>query len=125
MSGWGASFDGKQYLNLETVRRSGQAVRTPVWFAAAPDGTLYVYTIARTGKVKRIRHTPLARIAPCDFRGNVTGPWFDATATLVTGPDFDFGMGLIDRKYRPLKWLLDLGFLVTRRSRVVIRLSPR
>jgi hypothetical protein len=31
-----ATLDGQKYLNLETHRKIGTAVRTPVWFAASP-----------------------------------------------------------------------------------------
>jgi hypothetical protein len=123
MPSWGTTFDGQKYLNLETFRRSGEGVRTPLWFAASPDGTLYVYTLAQSGKVKRIRRSPQVRIAPCDKRGRVTGPWVDAAARLASGAEFDKGMALINRKYRPMKLLLDVGFLLFRRERAVIALS--
>ena len=59
------AFDGKKYLNLETYRRNGNGVRTPVWFAAAPEGgggqKLYVYTTADSGKAKRICPGSMAR----------------------------------------------------------------
>ena len=56
------AFAGQKYLSLETVRKNGTAVRTPVWFAGEPPAgtpaTLYFYTIADTGKMKRIRNNP-------------------------------------------------------------------
>lgn len=118
------AFDGRKYLSLETFRQSGQAVRTPVWFAAADAGTLYVYTTADSGKAKRIRRNGSVRIAPCDARGNNTGDWIDARAVLVTGQAFDRGMGLLNRKYWPLKWLMDVGVrLFGRHQRVMIAIS--
>lgn len=63
-----------RYLALETVRRSGTPVVTPVWFVQYAD-QLYFSAPAHTGKVKRLRHTPRGRIAPCDERGNVLGSW--------------------------------------------------
>jgi PPOX class probable F420-dependent enzyme len=103
------AFDGRKYLNLETYRKSGKGVRTPVWFAASPDGPrLYIYSTADSGKAKRIRHTSFVRIAPCDLRGNLTGPWIDARAEIVTGEESARGMRLLNRKYRPWKQLLDL-----------------
>lgn len=35
-------------------------------------------------RVKRLRRSPRARIAPCDARGRVRGDWRDATARLVS-----------------------------------------
>ena len=76
-------LDRHRYLSLATFRRSGVEVRTPVWFAAA-DGKLYVFTSGDSGKAKRLRNSPRARIAPCDARGGVWGAWREATARLVT-----------------------------------------
>jgi len=76
-------LDRHRYLSLATFRRSGVEVRTPVWFAAA-DGQLYVFTSGDSGKAKRLRNSPRARIAPCDARGGVRGAWREATARLVT-----------------------------------------
>jgi PPOX class probable F420-dependent enzyme len=125
-SAYFAALDRQQYLNLETTRRDGRDVRTPVWFAADPVGaTLYVYTLAASGKAKRIRHTAAVRVAPCDSRGRVTGDWIAARASIVGGDGFGHGMGLIDRKYRPWKQLLDLTVLLfRRRQRVVIAIEP-
>ena len=47
-------FKDKKYLNLETYRKNGQVMPTPVWFVQ--DGEVfYVRTGANSGKVKRIR----------------------------------------------------------------------
>lgn len=65
-------FHDQQYINLETYRRNGQAMRTPVWFMQEGD-TLFVRTIANSGKVKRARNFPDVRVAPCDQTGNLRG----------------------------------------------------
>ena len=78
-----AQFANQQYLNLGSYKRDGSPVQTPVWFAE-DDGTLYIYTLANAGKVKRIRRNLRVRIAPCTMRGNVTGQWGEAKAHIVT-----------------------------------------
>jgi uncharacterized protein len=102
----------QKYLNLETYRRTEAGVRTPVWFAAAPnpDGgiRLYVYALADSGKVKRIRRSGAVKVAPCDMRGTITGDWVEARASLVRGDEYDRGMRLLNRKYWPWKAMLDL-----------------
>jgi PPOX class probable F420-dependent enzyme len=80
-----AELDRHRYLILATYRASGAEVATPVWFAAV-DGTLYVFTVGDSGKVKRLRRSSRARVAPCDMRGTVTGPWRDATASIAADP---------------------------------------
>jgi uncharacterized protein len=119
-----AAFDGKKYLNLETYRKSGAGVRTPVWFAAAPTAAgavqFYVYSTADSGKAKRLRRNGTGRIAPCGSRGNVTGPWIDARAEIVAGDEFTRGMRLLNRKYWPLKQLLDISVILFPRHRRVM-----
>lgn len=124
-----SALDGKKYLSLETYRKTGEGVRTPVWFAVAPANaaapTLYVYTAANSGKAKRIRRSGAVKIAPCDARGNVSGQWMDARAEIVSGNEFLRGMQLIDRKYCPLKQVLDVFARVFRRpARIMLVIRP-
>jgi len=126
-----AEFEGRKYLSLETFRKSGEGVRTPVWFAAEAsrgvDGgatALYIYTIGNTGKVKRIRNNARVRIAPCDMRGNVSGEWMEARAEILQGDAAAHGMQLLNRKYFPWKQLLGVGAFFSRRERVVMALRP-
>jgi len=73
----------QQYLNLETFRKSGVPVRTPVWFTQ--DGSaIFVITAADAGKVKRIRHNSQVNIAPCKMDGTPLGGWVPAVARIVS-----------------------------------------
>ena len=116
-----ASFANPKYISLETYRKNGQAVRTPVWFAES-DGQLYVYTLADAGKAKRLRSNPRARIAPCDMRGRVTGEWADAEARFVRGEEATRANALLDRKYW-MKRFFNLTSKLRRTPRVVIALK--
>jgi hypothetical protein len=110
-----AELDSHRYLSLATYRGSGVEVATPVWFAAV-DSTLYVFTAGDSGKVKRLRRSSRARVAPCDMRGTVTGPWRDATARIATDPAvIARAQGALRAKYGWKKWLLDLGSRLTGR----------
>jgi len=72
----------ERYISITTFRRDGSPVATPVWVVA--DGELlYVWTGARTGKAKRIRHNPAVTVAPCTARGAPTGPGAPARAQIV------------------------------------------
>ncbi|HKW93960.1 MAG TPA: PPOX class F420-dependent oxidoreductase [Methylomirabilota bacterium] len=75
----------QRYISLATFRRRGAEVRTPVWFGTAGD-KLYVFTAGDSGKVKRLRHSSRARVAPSDARGGVRGAWRDAVARVLTDP---------------------------------------
>lgn len=124
-------FADQKYLNLETFKKSGDGVKTPVWFAAEPsakldssEAKLYLYTIGVSGKVKRIRNNPRVRIAPCDVRGNVQGDWVDARAEIVTGDEAEHGMQLLNKKYFPLKQILAFFAWFSRRGRTVMAIRP-
>jgi PPOX class probable F420-dependent enzyme len=126
-----AAFAGHKYLNLETFKKSGEGVNTPVWFAADPsanldssDAKLYVYTVGVSGKVKRIRNNGRVRIAPCDMKGRVLGEWVDARAEIVMGEEAARGMQLLNKKYVPWKQLLDFFASFRRRERTVFVIRP-
>ena len=78
----GTPLDAEQYINLETFKKDGTGVKTPVW-AAALDGKLVVMTDGTSYKVKRLRNNPKLRAAACDARGNVRGPWYEGTASFL------------------------------------------
>ncbi len=75
-----------RYINLETFRKNGQGGRTPVWFVIDGD-TLWVWTQANSGKVKRIRRNGGVRIAPCTASGELLGDWMNAHATEENTPE--------------------------------------
>jgi len=92
-------FARKQYLNIETFRKSGEGVKTPVWFVQEGE-VLYVRTGANSGKVKRLRRSTAVNVAPCTMSGKVTGAWVPAQAHILedaeTGKKIDL---LIKKKY--------------------------
>ena len=95
-----AQFDRAKYLSLETFRKSGVGVKTPVWFAQKPGQLMYyVYAEADSGKVKRIRNNSKVRIAPCSVRGEVRGEWVEAWARICSGDEIELGQQLLRDKY--------------------------
>ena len=115
-------FRGQPYLNLETYKRSGQAVPTPVWFVEHEDH-LYVRTIAYSGKVKRVRNNPQVRVAPCDARGELLGEW-SAGQARVASPEKSAAVNqLLGRKYGLRKRLFDLMNALRRTPWAVIEIE--
>lgn len=106
-----ATFARHRYMTLATFRRTGVEVRTPVWFAVV-DGKIYLFTAGESGKVKRLRQSSRARVAPSDVRGRVEGLWWDVAARIVTEP------GAIERAHTALRakygWQMWLGDLFSR-----------
>ena len=126
-----AGFAGQKYLNLETFKKSGDGVKTPVWFAAdlsakldSSDAKLYVYTVGVSGKVKRIRNNPSVKIAPCNASGTIKGDWVPARAEIVSGAEAAHGMQMLNKKYLPWKQLLDFFASFRKRERTVFVIRP-
>jgi PPOX class probable F420-dependent enzyme len=82
-----SGFTGEKVISLETYRKNGEPVRTPVWFLEE-NGMLYVHTDDGTGKVKRIGRNPKVRVAPSHFRGKPKSEYMDAQAELETNAEF-------------------------------------
>jgi PPOX class probable F420-dependent enzyme len=102
-------WDSAQYLNLATFRKTGVAVETPVWFAKEGD-TLYAFSTRDAGKVKRLRNSSRARIAPCTVTGKVTGDWVDAEGLLLDEKiGKDVAHKALKRKYGLQMLALDIG----------------
>ncbi len=103
-----SAFAGQSYLNLESYRRSGKPVQTPLWFVEM-EGHLYVRTPDDTGKLKRIRHNPRVRVAVCGVRGRLKGDWIEASARIVGSAEAESANRLLSHKYGLIKRLIDLG----------------
>jgi len=91
-------FDKTNYMNLETYRKNGRPVITPVWFVIEGKN-FFVITKSGTGKIKRLRNNPNIRISPCDFRGRVKGNWLNGIATLKAPNEYPQIIKLRDKKY--------------------------
>ena len=78
-----------KYVSLITFRKSGEPVRSPVWFARFGDNpnSYGVITETNVGKVKRVRANSRVEVQVCDVKGRVdaTAPKFSGVARLVTG----------------------------------------
>ncbi len=93
------AFEKQQYLNLETFRKSGQGVKTPVWFAQEGE-VLYIWTQADSGKAKRARNVADVNIAPCKADGALLGDWQSATVSRDDSPEAVKKVrGLFTQKY--------------------------
>ncbi len=74
-------FKDQQFLSLETFRKNGEGVATPIWFAEEA-GAFYMWTDGESGKIKRIRNNPKVSVAPCKRFGDVTGEWVTGYASV-------------------------------------------
>jgi PPOX class probable F420-dependent enzyme len=119
-------FARAKHLNLETFRKTGTGVRTPVWFVqdishTKPSVTVfYVYSEADAGKVKRLRNNSHVRVAPCTVTGSVRGMWIDGRARICDDSEAAHGQQLLRQKYGALKILGDFVGRLMRHQQTVI-----
>ena len=106
-----------KYINLETFRKNGDGVKTPVWFVTTND-QIYVITRESTGKVKRLAKNSQVNLAPCSFKGNIQGEWLSGTTSLVTGDEAKNAIKLRKKKYG-FKALL-AGFMTKAKGELVV-----
>lgn len=126
-----AQFAKAKYLNLETFRKNGAGVRTPVWFAqgtsaggGAPEEVVfYVYSEADAGKVKRIRNKSNVRIVPCSMRGKVRGAWVDGRARICGEAEAAHGQRLLRHKYGWMKIVGDFFSRLIGHKQTVIEIA--
>jgi PPOX class probable F420-dependent enzyme len=81
----GTPLDDEEYINLETFKKDGNGVKTPVWTAPL-DGKLVIFSAGEAYKVKRLRRNPKCRAAACDMRGKVRGQWYEGTGRILDDP---------------------------------------
>ena len=119
-----ARFKGQRYFCLESYRRDGTPVRTPLWFVDL-NGEMAFYTMAASGKVKRLRRNQRVRVAPCGARGNVTGELTEGTARPLEGDEARQVNQMLNQKYGWQRALLNLLVRIRRtpRATFAIRLA--
>ena len=91
-------FLDQKYINLETYKKDGTPVRTPVWFVIDND-LIYVITRDSTGKVKRLRNNQDVRIVLCSFKGEPKSEWIKGKAENITGDEANRVINLRKKKY--------------------------
>jgi uncharacterized protein len=119
------AFEKQNYINLETFRKNGEGVKTPVWFMRSGD-ILYVRTMDNSAKVKRIRRSGRVRIAPCTGSGKPLGDWVEASAEISQDAAKNTEANQLgNKKYGLMKKLIELMSFFNRRSyaTLIIRLN--
>ncbi len=116
-------LSSRQYINLETFRKNGLGVKTPVWFVQQGD-TFFICTIANSGKVKRIRNCEKVNVAPCKVDGTPLGDWLPAQAREVKDEATLSRVDrLLDEKYGLLKKMFALATALQGRRYTVLEVK--
>jgi len=91
-------FLDQKYINLETYKKDGTPIRTPVWFVIDKE-LIYIITRDSTGKVKRLGNNQNVRIVPCSFKGEPKNDWVKGKTEMITGEEADKAIKLRKKKY--------------------------
>lgn len=89
---------GHKYVSLTTYRKDGTPVATPLWVVRDGDA-LAVWTPTGSWKIRRIRRDPRCEVAPCDFRGRLTGDPVPGRAEVMSAEGTARVRRLIRHKY--------------------------
>jgi len=100
-------FLNKDYISLETYKRSGKGVSTPVWFVIDED-KIFIRSYANSGKVKRMRNNPDVKVCPSDALGRPHGLPIKGKAIRMDGDGEIRVSQLLYRKYGLMKMSFDL-----------------
>ena len=112
-----AMFNNQKYICLETFKKNGQGIKTPVWFVIS-DGIIYVTTMDSSWKVKRLKNTSSVRIAPCNFKGNPKREWINGKVFFGNESELKLAMSLRNKKYGLLARIISL--FTSKKGKVVV-----
>ncbi len=109
-------FKDHKYINIETYRKNGQGVRTPVWFVIF-NKVLYIATTETSGKVKRLKNNKLVKIVPSSFNGTPKGEWMEGHAFFASDDELRMIMSQRAKKYGLVGKII--GKIVSRKGRII------
>jgi len=92
------NLSNQKYINLQTFRKNGETVNTPIWFVIF-NQRIYVITHELTGKVKRIKNNNVVKIVPCSLNGRLKGGWISGRANFSSEDETAEAIKLIHKKY--------------------------
>ena len=121
-------LSGGSYMSFSTLKKSGDYVATPVWFA--PDGdSYYIFSAGNAGKIKRLRNFSQCRAAACTVSGTLTGDWIDGEAfVLGQAGEIKTALAALHRKYGWQMKMADMGSRLSgkmnKRSYIRVVLNP-
>ena len=110
-------FIDQKYINLETYKKDGTPIRTPVWFVI-DNNLIYVITRDSTGKVRRLKNNQNVRIVPSSFKGEPKNGWVKGKAEKIVGKTADKAIKLRKKKYGMLASLI--GIFTSQKGNFVV-----
>ena len=117
------SLETGKYINIQTYKKNGQAVSTPVWFISK-DNRIYFRTSTKSGKFKRIKNNNNIKFALCNFRGKIKGEWHNGLAKI--DPDINrLIVSQINEKYGIFAHVMNLLYKIKKMDIIILCIESR
>ncbi|MDR4510807.1 MAG: PPOX class F420-dependent oxidoreductase [Nitrososphaeraceae archaeon] len=115
-------ISSEKYINLQTQRKDGNFVSTPVWFVIKDD-EIFIRSGSNSGKIKRIRNNKNVKFASCNIKGKIKGEVYDAIANFEFTSDYKEINLLFDKKYRVMVSLLKIFYKLKKINLKIVSLK--
>jgi PPOX class probable F420-dependent enzyme len=115
-------FYDKKYINLQTFKKNGEIVSTPVWFVLKNNEILF-RSDRNSGKVKRIRKNNNVKLAICGIRGNIEGQTYTGIANFQDKSRYKEINSLFDKKYSLLSPILKIVYKLRKINLVILSIT--
>lgn len=117
------TFEKAKYINIQTYKKTGQLIPTPVWFIIK-DNKIFFRTSHNSGKIKRIRNNNNVKFALCDIRGKIKGEWYEGIAKIENDSDNSI-LFQINKKYGLSSRLMKIFYKIKKIDIVILSIEPK
>ena len=117
------TFEKAKYINIQTYKKTGQPISTPVWFIIK-DNKIFFRTSHNSGKIKRIRNNNNVKFALCDIRGKIKGEWYEGIAKIENDSDNSI-LFQINKKYGLSSRLMKIFYKIKKIDIVILSIKPK
>ena len=116
------TFEKAKYINIQTYKKNGQSISTPVWFIIK-DNKIFFRTSHNSGKIKRIRNNNQVKFALCDIRGKIKGEWYEGVANIENDSSNSI-LVQINKKYGISSRLMKIFYKIKKIEIVILSIEP-
>jgi len=110
-----AMFNDQKYVCVETYKKNGDGIKTPVWFVIF-NGIIYLTTMDSSWKAKRLKNNKSVRIVPSNFQGVPKGQWVEGEAFFEDETKIKPIISLRNKKYGLLAKII--GMISSRKGKI-------
>ena len=116
------TFEKAKYINIQTYKKNGQSISTPVWFIIK-DNKIFFRTSHNSGKIKRIRNNNKVKFALCDIRGKIKGEWYEGVVNIENDSNNSI-LSEINKKYGISSRLMKIFYKIKKIKIVILSIEP-